>query len=262
MRPALRQVLLGGGARQYTGLVATRGRVATNFNGTNKQIMSRTFHVARDTLSSIRLVLGNWYALSNTSPVTEAGSGAAATFTASIEYPSGTFTQVLFSGSATGNVSDGATLVSDATAVNIPIGATFWVRNFFQSTGGILFTNVMFSGATTDAAAYNTSGVTDQTMSGTITNRTSGIANPPIAVIGLTRKKSYLLISDSRGYGVGDTPDATGDTGFLARPIGPNYAYINAGVSADEAAWGCDERRKAAGVGAICFPCGRWAWDQ
>jgi lysophospholipase L1-like esterase len=217
------------GRAPYTGLVATRSYVPTTFNSGNKQVMTRTRHQSRVAITSLQIGIPGWYANGSG----DAGLGGTATVTASIEYPAGTFTQVKFSASTSGTVPNGGTLVSDAVTVSIPNSTDFFVRIFWQSATGILFGNSLELDANNgEAMTYAASGLTDQTMGGTVVASGSGFCFYPCAIIGTTNKPSFMLVGDSIVQGQGDsigTGEAP-DQGTLARGVGPSYAYINAGV--------------------------------
>lgn len=224
-------MLIGSARPSYTGVVTTRCSLPTTFDGTNKQCMSRSEHISRDTISSLQLVLPNWRV--NT---TEVGSGAASTFTASIEYPAGTFTQVLFGGSASGTAADGANLVSDSVSVSIPKNTEFWVRIYCTNSSGILY-SVRGNANVGDRIQLGVSGVSDVTMSGTVPNGSPASCMFPCAIIGSTQRISVALIGTSRTGGGGDTQSTTpADLGFMARSIGPGFGYINEGITGDTAA--------------------------
>lgn len=208
--------------------------------------MSRSPHFARDTISSLQIVLPNWY-WDRASTKLEKGPGASATYTASIEYPAGTFTQIKFSGSVSGVALTATALVSDAVAVSIPTGALFWVRVWCSCTAGICFSasivaapesTSLLDSANGHVFAFNATAQADQTMGGTITQTgTSPFpAFCPTAIIGQTRKAAVFLMGDSIDWGANDIFDATGDLGASARSIGPTLAYINAGSYGDTAA--------------------------
>lgn len=179
----------------------------------------------------------------------EAGTGGSAQFRASIEYPAGTFTQVLFSGVATGTAADNTTLISDEVTVSIPEDAQFWVRIWCDASVGIAFLNSGGISPTTsvcanaasgydlgEALAFAASGISDQTMSGTITATTTSATAPivcPVAILGYTSRASVYILGDSRAFGAGDTFDSAGDTGEVARSIGGDLGYINAGCYGD-----------------------------
>ncbi|PBB68134.1 hypothetical protein CK228_13575 [Mesorhizobium sp. WSM4312] len=252
VRSVLRNVLLSTTsstplASLYMGQVATRCRIPTNSSTTNKQANSRTYHIARDDITSLKIELPAWYWY-RTSTKLETNVTGSITYTASIEYPAGTFTQVKFgganSGIATGSAAPAGTpLLSDWVNVNIPNGAGFWVRTFANATHAIVFADASAGTnfwtcdfANGEAYEYAASGVTDKTMGGTLVpNKTTNDAAifHPTAIVGMTRKASVLLIGDSRVAGFGDFFNAAGDTGELARSIGPSLAYINAGSAGD-----------------------------
>ncbi len=213
----------------YLGYVATRGYIAVGDNTSDKSLMSRTFHYARTNITSLQLALPNWWI--NGSASSEQLIAGIATTTASIEYPAGTFTRVTFGGSATGTIPASGTLVSDPVSVSIPNGAEFWVRIFLENSHGIVFTgqgDPNFG----DAMTASTSIVSDQTMGGTVASTTGASIYMPAAIIGTTTQPSVFIVGDSRVYGNADqSDDASGDVGEVARAIGPNFAYVNAGAS-------------------------------
>jgi hypothetical protein len=213
----------------YVGYVATRGYIAVGDNTSDKSLMSRTFHYARTNITSLQLVLPNWWI--NGSGASEELMSKSATTTASIEYPAGTFTQVTFGGSATGTIPAGGTLVSDPVSVSIPNGAEFWVRVFLESQAGIVYSgqgDANFG----DAMTASTSIVADQTMGGAVASTTGSSVYMPAAIIGTTTQPSVFIVGDSRVYGNDDpSDDASGDVGEVARAVGPNFAYVNAGAS-------------------------------
>src|ERR1039458_1619381 len=97
-------------AHPYEGLVASRTRMLSSTPSVgNHQINFRSAHFAAETLSTIRIVSSNFYNAGGFggNPIADTGRGAATTITASVEYPAGTFTQIKFSGSATGSIPDG-----------------------------------------------------------------------------------------------------------------------------------------------------------
>jgi hypothetical protein len=224
------------GFAPYLGPVATgRARLPTTSGGTNKQCMSRTFHYARDNITALKLVLGNWIADTSNAyggAGGEVGTGAAATYTASIEYPEAVFTQVTLAGSPTMAVPDKTQIVTDFASVTIPRGAKFWVRMWANFPGAL---GIPYCGVTPkylaggDAFGFGTTRA-DQTMGGTVTDTNTSIAFGPLAILGMTTRPSFWIGIDSRCFGQGDTADVTGDTGELGRSLGGDYGYINCGV--------------------------------
>jgi hypothetical protein len=215
----------------YIGVVATKGLLNIYLSSPNKQIMTRSIHLAQDNISSLQLVFHNFNIVG--SPLAEAGLGSTTAITASIEYPTGTFTQVKFSGTATGTIPDGGILVSDSVAANIPIGTYFNVRDWLSNGAGILYRSGLNGPG--EVAAFAPSGVPDMTMGGTITSSGGQVGYFPAAIVGLTQRPSVYLLGDSRVFGQNDPPnDATGDAGELARSIGPSFGYINDGLPSDK----------------------------
>lgn len=231
-----------GGAAQpslYQGQIATNCTIPSGRSTTNKQANARTVHIARDTISALKIELCNWCWLrSGTGPETAGGGNI--TYSASIEYPAGTFTQVLWAGAATKVVTSNAVALSDAVTVAIPSGATFWIRTYANAVTAIVFTegNTGFEQrnlAGGEAYEYAASGITDKTMGGTIVD-VGAVSAPifrPTAIVAQTRRPSVLILGDSRDWGFTDIHDSSGDLGDLARSIGPQYGYINAGCAGD-----------------------------
>lgn len=234
---------------EYLGAVATGGRIATTASTTNKQHNSRSHHVAREAITGLRVEFPAWL-WARKVPSTSGGSltqyrehaaGSPITYRAAIEYPAGTFTQLLFNGAASAVVPGGDSVLSDMATVSIPNGASFWIRTYATATWGIIFEDgdsgitTVIDRANGEAMEFAASGLTDKTTSGTITD--SGAASGPIfrptAIVAMTRQPTFLFTGDSKAWGYGDTPTAGGDAGELERLIGPNYGYINAGSSGD-----------------------------
>lgn len=224
--PAAARINLGIDLAEYLGQVANAGRMPSSFDSVNKQLMSRVPMQARDHIKSLQLLFANAYVNGST----ETGSGAAAGIKASIEYPEGVFTQVLFSASATGSITNTSTLLSDSVTVDIPDGAEFWVRSYFTSTGGVVYNEK--SNGVSNATV---SGGTDKTMTGTVTDDGSAYSYSPLAVLGMTRLRTVVLLGDSHVVGRDDTPDATRDLGSLQRSIGPYFGTIVLAKSGDAA---------------------------
>jgi hypothetical protein len=231
---------------------------------TNKQIMSRRWHIARVAITSLQLVIPNWFVCSqpnNCGAVPtglETGSGGTASVTASIEYPAGTFTQVKFSGGTSGSVASGTSLTSDSTSVSIPANAVFYVRVFWTNPTAIAFGNSQSNNyedtPNGDAVNFSASGLTDQTMGGTVTNAdaTRVIFWSVSAIIATTTAPAVCLLGDSRTFGYLDLPDASGDMGNLARAIGPSFSYINMGSSGDRAMWVSASGANRVALSAFC----------
>lgn len=230
----------------YQGVVATKCTIPTNSSTTNRFGNSRSHHVARDIISALRIELPNWYwyragTIGGTQVETN-GTGTV-TYRASVEYPEGVFTQILWGGVADVVCAAGASVLSDMTAVAIPAGAAFWIRIHLAATSRMVFVDGIASPVTRvvdpgagDAFEYGSTAQPDKTMGGTITATSVADAAPilrPTAIVGMTRKPSILLIGDSKCWGFGDTPSAGSDAGEIARGLGPLFGYINAASAGD-----------------------------
>jgi hypothetical protein len=217
----------------YLGVVATRGTVPTNFTNTFTTWMTRSAHFSRDTITSLKIIVPNFYVDVPGSTFVELGTGATTTVTASIEYPQGTFTQIKFSGSASGSVTSGSYLVSDATAIAIPNNTQFWVRMYMTNPNGQVYDGSGFQGNAAIGDACNTFDG-DKTLSGTVSSQFPGYMTAPLAIIAQTLQPSVELIGTSRMAGLKDVYTANnGDLGIAARSIGPSFGYIQAGIPSD-----------------------------
>lgn len=225
------------GGNGYTGSIASRCMVTAAILGSFTQYMARTRHLCYTSVASLQIVIPTFYL--NLIPTVETGWGAASTVTAAIEYPSGTFSQVKFSGSTSGTVPNNSFLVSDPVTITIPAGAYFFVRVFGTNSVGVATVGLNSGGNNYDtvngeAMAYGTGALVDQTMGGTITSNSSGITTP-IAIIGQTFSPSCMLIGDSRCVGIYDAYSTSGNQqtlmGEVARWVGQSFAQTNFGVS-------------------------------
>lgn len=221
----------GGGLPTKIGQVATRTVIPNQLNAGVTAAMNRTVHIARDALVGVySFRFPNWYV---TGAYVEAGSGDVMTLTASVEYPIGTFTQITFSGSSTASVVSGEDVVGTAT-LNIPKGATFYVRSWQTNPAGIIYQGLSTPVRPGDLNRNNSTQV-DQTMDAAFSTVSTGSIYGPTAIFGTTSVKSAFLLGDSLLYGSQDSGDATTDTGIFARAIGGSYPYIQCGVSGDSA---------------------------
>jgi hypothetical protein len=230
---------------EYLGQVATGCYLPSTLFNTRFQWFSRSPHISRDSVTSLKIVLPGFYVAT-----TEALTGVNTTYTASIEYPEGTYTQVLFSGSATGICTDGSMLTSDFCNVSIPKGVKFWVRIFGQNANGCLFLGSTTINTQNGALlSWAISGMADITMGGTIANNSTSTPTTlfdavsttysfyPAAILANTKKQSFYILGDSRGLGISDRfSDASCDIGNVGRSIGKFAAYINGSRSGDSLA--------------------------
>lgn len=221
----------------YLGQVANRCLLPTTLTLANKQMMSKCGHFAREHITKLKLVYPNFYI---SAAGVETPTGAVATFRASIEYPVGVFTQALFGGQTSIAAPSGGFVVSDWIKVNIPKGKKFWDKCHRADANGIIYnspgTNFKSNALHGDALNFSTTTVPDTTMSATATNLDATNHYQPIAILGLTRSGSVLVLGDSLAFGQNDTVDAAGDVG-LFRFIGASRGIINAARPSDRAQW-------------------------
>lgn len=219
----------------YLGQIATRTRVPNGFAAANKQGMCRTAHFARDTIRSLQLAFGNWYVNSTTRQ--ETGTGGTASVQVAVEYPAGVFAQFTFGGSFVGAIASGATGLTDVLQINIPDGAEFWIRTFWDNPAGIVFSDALDMN---HGEAFNVgaSGIPNQVTGGTVTNAiTNGaVVLLPCAILGQTTRNSICLIGDSRTAGGGDAfSDNSHYLGHGERSLAALTPVMNLGVSGDRA---------------------------
>lgn len=228
---------VGAEVAPYLGQFANRVGVPNAFNSGLTFFRTRSGHFARAPVTAVKLLFPNFYidGLSNASGFAETVPGGAATISAAIEYPAGTYTQVLFSGSANGTIPNGGTLLSDSVSITIPDNAMFWIRSYFRNASGIVFE--------AGGGAENTPGIQeyvnflegfdynvafDNTMGGAYDGVAVANVNfRPLAILSDITQPSVLIIGDSRGHGHSDAQNASGDYGEIARSIGGSYGYTN-----------------------------------
>lgn len=234
--PAVAQSFLLSSANPpaYDGLLTTRGQFPNAFNSTFKQLNSRSCHIARGNIVDLQILLVNAY-LNN---ATETGSGADITFFASVEYPLGTETQLLWAGATSKVVASGALALSDKLTIAIPDTSELAIRIYAQTTAGVIyqgFSSTTFgTGTCKDGFELSTTTLTNKTMSDTITGGAPNILHP-YAVIGTTTRPTVAIFTDSLGDSNDSYTNSSGDLGVVARWIGPNFAYSKAVANGDRA---------------------------
>jgi hypothetical protein len=229
MLGVVRRLILAG-RTPYLGFVATRGYVPTNFEPTFTTWMTRSYHVARVPITSLRIAVPNFYV--NTANQTETGTGGTTTITASVEYPSTVMKQIRFNGAASTTIASGTFVVSDPVAVQIPDNTAFWIRMYMPNASGQVYDGFGKAGLVANGDVCNNFDG-DKTLSGTVSSQFAGFMTAPFAIIGYTTEPSFLCTGTSRVHGVSDTQDSSGDMGIICRSIGPSYGYVNAGVNSD-----------------------------
>lgn len=217
------------------GVVATKCIVPSNSNTTNRQIMSRTAHVALENITELTTVWANWYvSANNTGELTAAGT---MTLTASVEYPLGTIAGTFkWNGSASTSIAALGTSTSDVlTGLNIPAGAIFAIRSYQVGTLGIIFTGEGASNAFS-CATFGVSGVADSTQTGgAVTDTQAGIGYRPVAILAPTQRPTIALTGDSRVLGLNDVvSDIYCARGIFERTVGKQFGYIRMGASGEQ----------------------------
>ena len=207
------------------GPVATRAKTHNHFFPHTRS-MSRTYHFARDNLLEVQVVFANWYS----QPGDEFETGAPAIVKASIEYPTGVFTPMQFSGNPVGTVPDGGMLMSDPVRTRISKDAKFFVRTLWEHRD-----KVVLSGRQDrprgDAWASGGAEIADRTLGGVIEPTNNDVCHFPVAILAHTLAKSVYILGDSRAREEGDRiDDGAGDQGNIARSIGPAFGYINGAI--------------------------------
>lgn len=224
--------------------VATGCKVPDISQTTNKQMMSRSRHIARDNIKSVQVAFPTW-CVASTSGSPESNVGGTVTLQASIEFPVGTVTMLLFSGNtAASGVAAGGNILSDALQIDIPDGSVFFVRTFYAGTAGVVFKD-WSSGppgpdlASGEACAISTTTVPNVVASpnGTITDSGFGLIYSPVAIIAQSSRPAVLVIGDSRAAGHGDSIfDTSSGVGSIGRSLAQRIGYINAGIDSDTSA--------------------------
>lgn len=212
----------------YLGHISTGTAHPTTLRttGSPTQANFRSAHVMRDTVSSFQIAFRNYYR------ETEVGGGAVLTITAAIEYPVGTFTQVKWSGSATNTIASGAEgALSDAIALAIPEGATFYVRSFHQMSTGIIHCSYVGAPTNGTQGEFGTGSLADKTLSGTIPAGNNFC--PPALIVATTTKPSFALVGDSLTVGVGETAPDGPEVGFGREFAASGFGYQKQAVGGE-----------------------------
>lgn len=222
------------------GLIASRARVHNDFNAVQQQVQSRSMHIAMDDIYAIQLVDSGWRTQNpgQNAGVAEVDSPGVATVRASIEHPSfpGTFLQVLYSGSPAGTVQPGANLVSDLIELPVPIkrGTAFFIQRFITNPAGCSYIVSQSGAAYGEKCCVAASGLTDQTMTGTMGNTHPTVSAPPQAILGYTSRKTCIIWGDSKAVGTTDTfSDRYMLRGQIDRVLGKRFATLNMSVAGD-----------------------------
>jgi hypothetical protein len=216
--------------------VGRRTFIANTLNTSYTQQNIRQSDFATEAMNNFRVVIPNFYMVQgfDSSPEKAAGS---ATITAAIEYPSGTFTQLTFGGSATLNQAAFDISVSDPVALSIPAGAVFYTRIFRVCAGGVFLSN-FWSNANGSVCELGTGSLTDKTMGGTLTQ---GLANQgwaPVAIVQRsTTARTTCILGDSKSWGANVLNSGPGGGEIypsLVKSGAPNIGILHLGTSGSQ----------------------------
>jgi hypothetical protein len=231
-------------ATAHEGFVASRCRDKATLDTTNGFVMARSAHIASENLIAVRVLTDN-----------ESGVGIT-TITQSIEFPSGTFTQLKFLGSASGTIQVSNQTISDYATVSIPAGSTFWVRTFWNNANTTSYYNTWQNTFLGEATQLSATSISDLTMGGTITN-SGAFSMPPQGIIGVTTNPSAIIIGDSIAAGLSDVEDSSnsatgfnGKVGYLARSI--SCPFVNMARVATQSNQGRARLARAFGSHLLC----------
>lgn len=226
----------------YEGLVATRCRQFTRITS-NQWSQARTPHIATDAIAALRVCFGHFYTSSYLGALVPADTGlaggASGTIKAAIEYPVGTFNQLLFSGNVSGVVANNSIMFSDVKTLSVPIpaGATFYVRWLWNCASGSYMIQGQSSGLGEQFEVSVSAPLTDKTMGGTLGTSGAGFQMPPLAILGQTTKPSVIILGDSIGAGFGNDNNHApqdGKMGVIARGLG-GLPFLNLSLASERA---------------------------
>lgn len=253
----------GAGLEPYDGIVATRcGCIDGGYSAGQTVSINRSAHIATEHITRLRVIYPAWRVTQNA----ETGLDASSNMILFIEYPVGKTTRMTFNGEGYSAQSPSSTWSANATTagenfssdwltIDIPKGAVFYMRPGFQFTtatangmpsNGSMLPNWGAGAATgsywegvklsTNPADLSLAG-TDSTggSSGSNTGFNTNFSNRfvPLAIIGRTTRPSFFLAGDSIMCGVGDAADGQLACGWMARALGNNFGYFQAGVSGE-----------------------------
>lgn len=223
--------------------IASAMRVNGFSNGTSDasntafNTMSYRFNDSGAPVTSVQIVYPGWWTDTDANGAERDHTGNL-TITAAVEI-GGVRTQVLFSGAASGVVTPGANLVSDAVTLpsTLADGGQIIVHTHGEYASGVrIGGNLANAGAfaTRDKGEYGVAGtLADKTMSGTNSGTLGTYAPAAILATGSAfRKVSLATSGDSISVGNGDgNYDAKNNIGWQGRAASGNAPLIHMGVT-------------------------------
>ena len=228
--------------------VTNRTAIPSIISGSNTKLNGRAWEMAYVPVSALKVCVPNYYVSSGVSGV-ETSPGGSVVAHIAVEYPTGTFKELTWTGASTGTVTALSNGCTDLTALGftIPAYAKFRINYFLDWSGGAgkavygSWSNFC-DRANGDEFTIGTA-LTDHTLDDTVLGANSGngqVTNcwQPGAVMGLSDRSVWWLIGDSITAGVNDMlSDPSGGRGLLGRAatlLGPTLNY---GVPGDRATW-------------------------
>jgi hypothetical protein len=234
------------------------GGCSPNFlNGPINQVTSiaasvngRTRHrAAVDMISVISVLDNSAISLSDIPPLTELGPGHDIYETEEFEYPlDNLIGRALYSGAGSVVLANGQMVFMDEVAFSrmVPAGAYYYSRRY-RVGNGLRGTNTAYrmplGFPTCDAANGEFNIINADTVTSDATGSTGIPAGsnfsyryPPMALLGRTNARTFYTAGDSTFEGSRDSYSGnSGDLGYMARAVGPLFAYVNGGVGNDRA---------------------------
>jgi lysophospholipase L1-like esterase len=194
------------------------------------QVTHKSRHRLSRTVTGIKLVYGNFRAFGGET------IGSAVTYTAGIEYPSGTLTQVTFNGgSPSVSIPAGGYVVSDPLMLDFTALDYMWVRTCqtTQSTSDTSFVNLVATSAFGEGSAFGV----DRSVSSTITASDGSLIAGPQAILGCSGSvwvPSVALVGDSITNGDGDTAER--QRGYAVMALNDEMGYVSVTRASETAA--------------------------
>ncbi len=229
---------------EYEGVVATGCKVLTQTYSVNKWITTASRHSARGDIHGLRVAFANWYV---NDAQAEVSPGSPIFLRAAIEYPRGVVTPLRFAGVGNTTINAGETKFTDwLPEISIPDGETFFIRTFVECPNGIIYSNhvpgYMQAGETVAGAPDYTN------FSTPLQTSPFNLGYAPLAILGLTKKSTIVLLGDSIAEGYDDTTDYyRGNGGYMLRSLEEKHAIISLAKSGDSAfKWLTNNSKRAA----------------
>ena len=229
-----------GAMRKIPGMIAEGVIVAglkyNNKNGTlNKWMTGRTPLIMRDGGVKLKICLPNSYSdQASGSSSAEKLLGGDAQYRIQIRDDDGNATPI-YTLTIPADQFFGWT---DYIPVTFKSGQRLWLYYDWYNPAGIVYSNMVWTDVTDGCACnYNSSAVASVIDGAALSIKSAGTALMPLAVVGETVKPSILILGDSLAAGRDDTPDASGVSGLVSRPIEYALPALNHASPGDKLLW-------------------------